>query len=264
MYVPTPASQIPILCKTCGGPARATSPVDLLCDFCGTPDRLPASEIDRGLELRRRLAVAAQSASTFSAMATALARTYEDPRALLNLLGVYSGVLIVAAIPAGRTALSILRVPPSEWAFAALTSLPGLAVPLGLLLGPVLAYGYGRWRYRRDVRPLLMARPPREPGAPARCRACGGTLPDGRGPFITCAYCQTTSLVTPELQRDREALLAREAEQFRDRTHQVGAQVVKTGMAMDRVFGLVTLGTVAAFCLLSIGVSALARLLLPT
>jgi len=75
-----------------------------------------------------------------------------------------------------------------------LAALPTAFYGVGVVL--LLALFMANTRYRRDVRPHLFARTPRTPGANARCRACMGDLPDERGPFIVCRYCETRSLVT--------------------------------------------------------------------
>lgn len=70
-----------------------------------------------------------------------------------------------------------------------------LAVPLSLVVARLV----GRLRYRRIVRPLLLARPPRGGATAARCRVCGGELPKSLERFVVCKFCRSESVVGPEL-----------------------------------------------------------------
>jgi hypothetical protein len=81
---------------------------------------------------------------------------------------------------------------------------------IGASLGVALLVG--RHHYRKQVRPLLIARPPAAPNAPFACRACGGNLPSTRDASIVCIYCHTSNLVPKELHGAHAAALLEEAE----------------------------------------------------
>jgi hypothetical protein len=66
-------------------------------------------------------------------------------------------------------------------------------------------------RYRRVVRPHLLARPPKPGGKAARCRVCGGDLPQVLEPIVACKYCRSESVVSRELFA-RNTAAAREGE----------------------------------------------------
>jgi hypothetical protein len=128
----------------------------------------------------------------------------------------------------------------------------------GLVLAFGIALTVGRFSYRRRVRPLLLSRPPLAPGAPARCRACGGDLPPGRSSILSCRYCNTQNIVTEEILRDRARLLESETAFFRARASGATAATSRIGTNMTRTLVVViVLSYLAMF-----GVAALASALL--
>ena len=129
----------------------------------------------------------------------------------------------------------------------------------GVGLAVCVALFIGRRSYRKRVRQHLYARAPRQEGAPARCRACDGALPDRRDPFIVCEYCHTTNLVTPELQRNRAELLAAEESFYRQRANRAAAATTKSAASMSRVMVVSIVLVYAAM----FGMGYLANALLP-
>ena len=121
----------------------------------------------------------------------------------------------------------------------------------GIGLAICLALFVGRAHYRRHIRQHLFARPPRQPGHPTRCRACDGDLPDTRDPFVACAYCNTQNLVTPEIQRDRERLLAEELAFYRHRAQGTVAATTRGASRMSRTFAICVVAAYGAMIALA-------------
>lgn len=82
-----------------------------------------------------------------------------------------------------------------------------MAVPISIVVARVV----GRLRYRRILRPYLLARAPRLGAKAARCRVCGGDLPQSPDRFVSCKFCRSESVVGPELFVQRSAA-ARESQ----------------------------------------------------
>ena len=76
-----------------------------------------------------------------------------------------------------------------------------LAVPVSIVVARLV----GRMRYRRILRPHLLARAPRAGAKAARCRVCGGDLPPSADRFVVCKFCRSESVVGPELFRQNAA-----------------------------------------------------------
>lgn len=150
-------------------------------------------------------------------------------------------------------------VPPEYLPGMIVTSLSGGLFVFGLAAAFAIALAIGRISYRRNVRPQLLARAPKIAGAPARCRGCGGELPDDKGPLIRCRYCSTPNLVTPELQRDRERLLAAETESYRARARGAIAATSTAGVHMTRTLIIAVVAVYAGM----IGLAALGNALFP-
>jgi len=70
-------------------------------------------------------------------------------------------------------------------------------VPVYLFLFTLLYWIFMRWR-KRKLFLYFRALPPLEPGGPARCRLCGGPLPD-RGVVRRCEYCNTDSIASEKI-----------------------------------------------------------------
>ncbi|MEZ4362134.1 MAG: hypothetical protein R3B48_18240 [Kofleriaceae bacterium] len=227
--------QLPILCARCLGACRPLDDGAVVCDYCGQRDRLPADQLGRALELRRRLAAAHHSVANVTGMETALSELFESRGAYWRAAGIY----IIAAVMTTGHALwqvqpTIAKAPPGFALGLTLNALMGGMWISGFAIALLVAFAVGRRAYRRNVRGHLFARLPRAPGAPARCRACGADLPDRREPFLLCAYCGTRSLVTPELQANRELLLERERAFYTARAGQALGGMRGTSLNMSR------------------------------
>jgi hypothetical protein len=171
---PTPTGPIPLLCDQCGCPVEAADGRTLRCPHCGAFDRLPAHNLERALELKRRLQRAARAVVPLDGVALRLAGLYEDGRR-------FWPALLALALAAAALA-TLLRVE---------------LAPLAALLVAVTAT-VGRRHYRRALRPHVLARSPLGPELPPRCRACAGELRarsrSRRAAFVRCRYCSTASL----------------------------------------------------------------------
>jgi len=207
------ASGTPVLCAKCGAPADVRADLTVHCAYCGADDRLPADDLSRALELKRRLTHATRAVAQLDGMSAALARVFEQRGAFLRATGTWLFVfLLVVGYAIVGSWSGIERAPAKLQATLVVEALLGPMWIGGVTLGIAVALFVGRVGYRRTVRPLLVARPPRAPGAPMRCRACGGDLPDGAGPFVPCGYCRTQNLIATSaraLASDQEAAHAR-------------------------------------------------------
>lgn len=186
--------------------------------FCGNVEQLPADALGRALELKRRLAAAGQSAAQLDGTQAALARIFEDRGAYLRVTGIY---LVFFVFVSAYTVVS-------AWPYLTATATPPAAILVNVISGPMmvgglciafgLALAVGRFQYRRSIRPMVAARPPRAPGAPMRCRGCGADLPSQRDAVVRCAYCGTTSVVSKETLAHASELLQREESDLRARS----------------------------------------------
>jgi hypothetical protein len=252
--------QISILCKECGGATTPREDFSLSCPYCGSEDRLPENELDRAIELRRRVAAAAGSVAQLDGLSAALASIFEDRRAFLRVAAPWLVVALLITVYQITGAWGAISAAPGNLRLSLLLyAVMGTLFTSGIALSMMLALWVGRVHFRRAVRPLLIGRPPREPGKPARCRACGGDLPDERGPLLRCRYCRTHSLVTPELERDRAQLLEREETTYRQRAIKVSHKQGQASMGMTRIM----LVAIVACYLSMFGVAKLATALLP-
>jgi hypothetical protein len=203
------------------------SSIVLRCPYCGHFDVLPHDELARALELQRRVRIAAGAVAQLDTTHAALARIFEDRRAFVR---VQSGWL--------ATLLAVLAYVGHGLATAPGARVAGALGPIAFVAGPMLGFAValalGRRAYRRHVRPLLLARPPRAAGSPVRCRACGGDLPDGRDAFTRCPYCGTHNLVTAELALERASLVGADEAWARARAHAAGARTARTSSVMTR------------------------------
>jgi hypothetical protein len=227
----TPA-QIPILCVRCGGRADPDDDGGLHCAFCGTSDRLPADELGRALELKRRVDAAARAAAQLDGLQATLARIFEDRRAFWRVQSTWLAAFVfVAVFTIHGVATAPYRVPIAQ-------ALVGPAWIGGIMVAFAVALATGRAHYRRRVRAVLYARTPRVPGKPAGCRACGADLPDGPGPFLRCAYCATHNLVTRAIAADRTRILRDEEVASRGRAHRVVGEVSTIRMTRVMVIAI--------------------------
>jgi hypothetical protein len=214
----------PILCRHCGGGMSLHADSSVVCHYCGARDVLPADQLGRVLEIKNRLALAEQRAAHVKGFDATFASIFEDPRAFVRVMGVYIVFgLFVLAMSASQFYEHFL---PN---MGKLDDAVVAQVVIGQLMGPVAIMGFGlslgvslwvgRFNYRKHVRPLLIARAPRQPNAPFACRACGGGLPPARGADVPCPYCRTLNLVPKELHGRHAHALMNEAESARQQLH---------------------------------------------
>jgi hypothetical protein len=230
------SEQIPLLCAGCGGPGNPSAEGVLVCPYCGRREQLPANELDRMLEMRRRLAAAAMQAEQCKGVERALFSIFESGSMFSGFLGVYfafAGFVLLYSVVSAWSVLTTTN--PDYVPLMMVHVFSGPSFVLALPLSMSLALALGRRRYRKEIRPIFMARPPVAPGAPARCRVCGGSLPESSDAIRTCKYCQTTSVVTPELKAHHEAAAAKQGVWHQRQS--MGASAATTGIArsMTRV-----------------------------
>jgi hypothetical protein len=258
-YTPS-QEQLPVLCKACGGATTPRDDLSLECPYCGAKDKLPDNELDRALELKRRVGSRAASVAQLEGLSAALASIFEDRGAFLRVTSPWLVVAVLVTVWQLLGSWSAIDKAPSNLKLPLmLYAAMGTLWISGICLAFVVALAVGRSRYRRAVRPLLMARPPRRPGAPSRCRACGGDLPDDRGPLIRCRFCRTHSLVTPELQSNREQLLRDEEAAYRSQAAKVSSTTARSSVNMSRILVIAVVITYLAV----IGLAKVASALIP-
>jgi hypothetical protein len=241
-YAPAP-EQIPVPCARCGAPMQESAPaalhgpVQLACPYCRAVETLPADPAQRVMALRTRLAQIRWAQEAADGPALAASRIMESRTWLPGLL--------IAVVVLGSTAYNAVgsiqaaaasNAPPDVRAEVLGTVVLWPAISLGVVAGALLGWFVALRRYRESVRPELMARPPAQAGQPARCRRCGGTLPAVSTAFVTCAYCAAQNLVTPEIARDRLALLEREARTYQERAAGVTARAVAASQNFQRFY----------------------------
>jgi DNA-directed RNA polymerase subunit RPC12/RpoP len=193
--------QLPLLCAGCGGPGQLQADGSLRCPYCGRVERLAANDLDRMLEMRKRLSAAAAQAEQCHGVSRALFSIFESRNVFGGFIGIYFGFAGLVLVYSALSAAPYLA--KASDAFLPLMIVHVLIGPLFVLALPVslvFAMTLGRRRYRKEIRPIFMARPPETQGAPARCRVCGAGLPDSKDALLSCKHCHTTSLVTPELK----------------------------------------------------------------
>lgn len=255
------AHQIPILCKQCGGPTTPADDGSLACPYCGHRDRLPDDQLGRALELKRRVAAAANGVAQLRGLESSLGYIFESRGAFVRATAPW---LILAPLILAQQLVSawpVIEKAPARFRPGLIAySLMGPMFIAGILIAVAVALAIGRRGYRKRVRPLMYARPPRAPGLPTRCRACGGDLPDGRGPYIQCEFCPTSNLVTPEVQAHSATALEAEQRAYRDRANKVLAAQSKGSVHMGRTL---VIGIVVAYASM-IGLAYLASSLLPS
>ena len=244
----------PILCKRCGAPTDPMPDLSLRCRHCGTPDRLPPDELGRALEIRGRLTLAAGRVAQLAGTESALASIFEKKGAFLTVMGPWPvlAVLVVAyAIVGTITTLSSLpaSVPDSTRMELVIAAAYGPLFVLGITISFPLALLVGRFSYSRKVRPLLSARPPFQPGAPMRCRACGGDLHHATDAFVTCRFCRTPNVLAHDAARSMARRLDKEIAGYRQRASGLIGATSSASTHMTRTlficFGLVYAGIIA-------------------
>jgi hypothetical protein len=212
------------------------------------------------MELTRRVRQAAQAAAQMRGTESALAHIFESRWAFVRAAGTFMGFAVLLALYALVSTWDLIAQAPSEFrATILLNSAMGPIAIGGFAIAICVALAISRSASRKNVRPLLFARAARQPGLPARCRACGGPLADRRDAFVACVFCHTQNLVTPELERDRSELLQREHSFYTDRSHRV---VAATTRGLPNTQNVLVNAAVFGYALL-IGVGVLANALFP-
>jgi len=199
----------PAPCTTCGAPMALTAAAalhqnpELFCRHCGQREALPADAAELHRHLRLRLMQLTRARET----AEAPLRTYKTLNEywLPSLgIGVVMGVVQTSNFVGAWRAYGQLE--PVQLLFGAL--------PLAVACGLVTGYLGMRRVFSQQMRPLLRARPPLSAGLAARCRNCGGDLPNVRAAEVVCNYCGASNLLDATLTANAAALLAAEAEAF--------------------------------------------------
>jgi len=210
--------------------------LDFRCPYCGTADKLPENELDRALELKGRVASAKRSAVQLERTQAALAHIFEDRWAFVRVQGTWLVLLVIVIAYALFGSWEHIANAPEEFRLGLiLNALSGPMFIGGIAIAFAIALLIGRAGYRRQVRPGLRARPPRQEGEPARCRTCGALLPDERGPLIRCSYCDTHNLVTADLQKNRASLLREEESAYRKKASGAVASTARSSIHMTRI-----------------------------
>lgn len=229
------AEQIPILCGRCGGHVQADASLRVQCRYCGNVEQLPPDSLTRALELKRRIASAANGAAQLDGTQMALANIFEDRGAYFRVTGIYLAffafILVYSAIGSWEP---ISKAPDNLAPILIMNALTGPLFIGGGCVALAIALAVGRWQYRKTVRPLVSARPPKAPGAPMRCRGCGADLPSQRSPLVKCHYCSTTSVVTKEVQAHASELLAKEEQDLRARAMGAVSNTARLSVHMKR------------------------------
>jgi hypothetical protein len=223
------------------------------CAYCGATEPMPPDLESRLALLRKRVDELRSEKLELDRMDRRVAGMADDVwlrgtlKAALGPLTLIVAIVVWTAIMGENTRDSI-------------ATMLGLVIQLvsvvgGMVLGFVLLARH----YKKHVRPQILARVPEAPGSPARCRVCGGDLTAGHG-IVECPWCRFTNFVGPELSRQRDALLAKEIDEYR-RRQSGGRLAIDRHHARVRIAILV--GNVAGMLLGVIFGPAIGRALAP-
>jgi hypothetical protein len=129
---------IPILCRSCRGPAAPEWDGSIACPYCGHRDQLPADELSRALELKRRLAAAAEGVAQMRGLESALGHVFESRGAFFRASGFYLFLALAVALYALIPAWDVIRAAPPGFRLGlALNTLMG-----PLFVGAVIGFAY--------------------------------------------------------------------------------------------------------------------------
>ena len=252
----------PILCRRCGSGMTLLANMSAQCRHCGAIDGLPADELGRMLEIKSRLALAEQRSLQVRGVDATLATIFENRAAFWRVSGLYLVVALIVTVIGSVQFVSLpnLETIPFELLIELLLNQAiGPLIFAGVGLSFAVSLAYGRYHYRKAMRPLLLAKPPSQPGARARCRVCGGDLPETRSVDVRCGYCHSINLIPKALHQGQAEALAREAEALKARIAGTNVQTISLAKRMRRVLIVcVVLSFAVAFTL-----PAIARSLLP-
>jgi hypothetical protein len=251
---------MPILCRHCGSTMAFVGPTAVQCGHCRAVDTLPAGDAARVVELKHRLALAEQRALQVRGVDATLATIFEDRSAFLRVAGLYLVVALVISASAISQLVSLPaeKIPPAALVEVIAASSTAPVLVLGIALSLALSFAYGRWHYRKLLRPLLLARVPAGEGARARCRVCGGDLPPTRGVDSRCSYCRSVNIIPKALHGAQAQALQAEGDALRAKL--AGANVATMSIARRMRFALI--GLVALTFALAFAMPALTRALL--
>lgn len=205
-------------CRRCGAAmapfatAGLAGELDRLhCRFCQLVDDVPRDAALRLAFLRARAAELRRTRQALSDTDRRVAEVLEDGRwirgTLLAALGPLSLILLLVVLPAALTG----------GAKGALIGLGLISQLTGIVLGMWLAYRAVSRRYLRTIRPRILARAPERPGAPARCRVCGGAIEFRGAAFCDCSFCGAANLIGTDLLRDAHRFLGEEVAEYQRR-----------------------------------------------
>jgi hypothetical protein len=210
--MPEAREALPRPCLGCGAPMTAVAPVaglhgnpTLTCRYCGNTETMPAEAAAQDRFLRLRLMQVRRSREALEAPL----KSFEMVRQSWAI-----GLVFFVAIGGWQLwqALSVVGKAPIE---STLFATLGASVVVGIIFGYV---GMSR-AFRGLVQPLLQARPPAESGLSARCRSCGGELPNVRATQVQCGFCGANNFLDAGLARDVSNLLASEQAEYQRRAH---------------------------------------------
>ena len=233
--------QRPIPCRCCGA---AMAPVELSgdiervqCLYCYRIDDVPHDAAGRIAFLRSRAAelrAARQELTDADRRAVALIEDGTWLRGtLLAALGPTATIVVLVVLPG---------VYATGW-FGMMIGMGLLAQLASVVLGMALAYRAVGRRYRRVVRPRILARAPERAGAPARCRICGGPVEVRHSPFVACEFCGAANVVTRELVHECGRFLDAEIAEYRYRASAAGREIeahhrlLRRGVVLGNVLG---------------------------
>ncbi|WP_394848840.1 hypothetical protein LZC95_15470 [Pendulispora brunnea] len=228
----TPAEGVPIPCERCAAPMReetsdaAQGKITVKCGYCNSREEMPADAAERVMALRARLKEIKAKDDYLNAPALAMGRLYVVYRKYI--LMAMAAIVVFSALdapeyirrfriildPATGTPIDVQQeIVNQQIVFFVMTS--------GALFG--VGFGYIRLlrAYHRAMLPRLRARAPLQVGSSARCRCCGADLPASMEAFVACTHCTAQNLLTKELVRNRMALLQKEIEDYKARTHEM-------------------------------------------
>jgi len=176
-------------CPGCGRPLAfsLSQPEGFQCDACGARGRHPPEIVE---QLRK--------ADELLRQGHAQHRQFDGvQRFSLNasgiLLGLYLFIFFAAMVPAGCSAgCALVQSVGGTPAGVMMMGLPPVILFSSGILGLLILL-----RTRRSLREKSAAIPPSAPGAPARCRVCGGPLESTvTDVIVRCPYCAADSVVT--------------------------------------------------------------------
>lgn len=181
-----------IKCNSCAAPVPAGTGIrEFTCVYCGKTDCVNSNlqnRIRRFYELIQQLENAAKQIPTHlkSKIERMLGQVKITEWALLITAGWMLFISLFIFYEYFLRAMTDGTVPKLRFIF-------GPLLPFEIFIGLILWYFF-ILRRKKKIRLTFRARPPVLPNGPARCRLCGGDLPDS-GVIRRCPYCETDSIV---------------------------------------------------------------------